>query len=157
MSPWIKGIRPQIPSTKLIVCGSRWLENYEFVEKRLNNITYFFDMIEVVLGSEGIRIERGGEWVYTGADYLGKLWAEKNWWDRTFFMAEWYKHKMKNKKNPAGVIRNKEMAKFVAPIGYCIAFWDMKSPGTKNMIEIFKEYNPPKHLRVIDISKLKRK
>jgi hypothetical protein len=129
--PWIRGIRPRLPSTRLIVCGSRHLEDYDLVERKLNKITYFFDMIEVVLGGEGKRIEREGEWVWTGADHLGKLWAEKQWWDRNFFGG--YKEE----------IIAKKMSEYVSPNGYCVCF------GKSNITKEFLKCNPRKNLRII--------
>lgn len=143
--PWIKGIRPNVPSTKVIICGSRDFEDYSLLEKLMDRYTYWLEPIEVVLGGEGKRIERGGEWVWVGADQMGKRWAEKRWWDRKFFYPNW---KGKHKRG-AGMARNNEMAKYVAPDGFCVAFWDEESPGTKNMIEQFLKYNPKEHLKIV--------
>lgn len=142
--PWKGGLRPNVPSTKVIICGSRTFDDYDLLEDLMDKYTFWLEPIEVVLGGEGKRIERGGEWEWIGADHHGKVWAEKRWWDRNFFRAEWYK-----KGKGAGMIRNKEMARYVAPDGYCVAFWDEESPGTKNMIENFLRYNQEENLKIV--------
>lgn len=143
-SPWIGGVAPKGPATKVIICGGRDFENYPLLERKMDHITYWFDKVEVVLGGEGKRIERSGEWVWIGADQMGLLWAEKNWWDRTFFKPDWY-----GKGKAAGPIRNRKMAEYVAPRGYCVAFWDGESRGTQSMIDEFLRLNPRNHLRVV--------
>lgn len=62
-----------------------------------------------------------------GADKLGEVWARQHGIPIKRMPADWAKHK-----KSAGPIRNTEMAKYADGL---IAFWDGKSPGTKDMIE----------------------
>ena len=48
------------------------------------------------------------------------------------FPADWDKYKNERGKNPAGMIRNAEMASYAT---HGISFWDGKSSGTRNMRE----------------------
>lgn len=71
-----------------------------------------------------------------GADTHGYSWAKNNLGlEPLKFPAEWEKYKplVKGKRNPAGAIRNREMLKHADAL---LAIWDMKSPGTKDMITI---------------------
>ena len=84
-----------------------------------------FDRItEVVSGGAG------------GVDKLGELWAERNRVTCRRFLANWGKYG-----KSAGMRRNEEMARYaVEKRGGCIAIWDGKSVGTKNMIETAQRY-----------------
>lgn len=62
-----------------------------------------------------------------GADSLGELFAKENNIPVKQFPADWNAHG-----RAAGPIRNRQMAEYADVL---IAFWDGKSPGTKNMIE----------------------
>jgi len=63
-----------------------------------------------------------------GADTLGMLWADFMDIPVKKFPADWDKNG-----KAAGPIRNKQMAEYADAL---IAFWDGKSKGTKNMIEL---------------------
>jgi hypothetical protein len=143
--PWIGGSPPKgVEVTKVIVCGSRTFDDFELMRKKLDRYTYWFDVVEISTGGYGGKEERGGEWHHIGADFYAHQWAEQNWCNRKIFFPDWKKHK-----KAAGPIRNREMAEYVAPDGYCVAFWDGKSPGTKNMIEEFLKHNPRGNLRTV--------
>ena len=47
----------------------------------------------------------------------------------TLFPAEWNTYG-----KAAGPIRNRQMAEYAAPDGYCVVFWDGKSRGSQNII-----------------------
>lgn len=67
-----------------------------------------------------------------GADLLGKKYAEEKRYVVRRMPADWDKHG-----RAAGPIRNKQMAQSADAL---IAFWDGKSKGTENMINLAKEY-----------------
>lgn len=75
-----------------------------------------------------------------GADTLGKDWAETLGIPVKKFYAEWTKHQKPGRKNPAGIIRNTQMADYADAL---IAFWDGESRGTKHMIETMRKLNKP--------------
>ena len=97
---------------KVIIAGSRNFHNYELVEETINRLGLEID--EVVYGGA------------PGADYLGLLYARKHKIKVKTFLAEWSVYG-----GAAGPIRNAQMANYG---DYLLAFWDGKSPGTKNMI-----------------------
>lgn len=68
-----------------------------------------------------------------GADALGEFWAATKGVSVTAFDAPWNKYG-----KAAGYIRNSQMAWYGT---HLITFWDSKSRGTKNMIDIAKENN----------------
>lgn len=67
-----------------------------------------------------------------GADKFGEAWAEINHIPIKKFPADWKKYGKR-----AGHIRNEQMARYGDAL---CAFWDTKSRGTKNMIDISKKY-----------------
>ena len=69
----------------------------------------------------------------SGADHIGELYAENHKLECKLYPANW-----KAYGRAAGPIRNKQMAKVADKL---IAFWDGKSRGTKNMINLAKKYN----------------
>lgn len=77
-----------------------------------------------------IEIVSGGA---NGADKLGEKYAKENGYALKRFPANWDKYGKR-----AGVLRNEEMAKYADAL---IAFWDGKSKGTKNMIEVAQKHN----------------
>lgn len=104
---------------KLIVAGSRGIEDYAWVEQELDE--YFLNAnqdltdIEIVSGNAH------------GPDQLGEQYAKENDIKLKVFPADWDTHG-----KSAGYIRNGEMAEYAT---HLIAFWDGKSRGTKHMIE----------------------
>lgn len=122
---------------KVIVCGSRGFVKYYVVKKNLDLILKNLDKdyLEIVSGS-----------CKNSPDILGEYYAVKelgfslgNGLRR--FPAQWEVYG-----KIAGMIRNEEMAEYST---HCVAFWDGKSTGTKNMIENAEKYNLK--LRVIEI------
>ena len=75
----------------------------------------------------------GGE--ATGADAVGKAWANKRGIPYVGKPANWKLHG-----RGAGLIRNGEMASEGDAL---LALWDGKSPGTRNMIKRMKDLGKP--------------
>ena len=76
-----------------------------------------------------------------GADTLGRRYAEDHGISVESYPADWDHYG-----RSAGFIRNKEMASRADAL---VAFWDGKSRGTKNMIEIARSKGIP--IRVVMI------
>ena len=95
---------------KTIVAGTR---SYNFTHEDLK-ILSAIDITEVVSGCA------------PGADREGEKWARMNSIPVKQFPADW------SLGLSAGPIRNKAMAEYADRL---VAFWDGKSPGTRNMIE----------------------
>lgn len=70
-----------------------------------------------------------------GADRLGEDFAYKYELPFIQFPADWDKHG-----KSAGYIRNSEMSRYADRL---VAFWDGKSRGTKNMIELMLRSGKP--------------
>jgi hypothetical protein len=104
---------------KIIIAGGRDFTDYELLKTKCDSILKNLSDVEIVCG------------MAKGADLLGKRYAEEKGFKVKEFPADWSKHG-----KSAGVIRNEEMKEYSYAL---IAFWDYKSRGTKNMIEISKK------------------
>lgn len=104
---------------KIIVAGSREFKNYNLLKNTLDKY----------LNNQEAKIICGGA---KGADTLGKLYAESKNLQIQYFFPEWGKWG-----KIAAHLRNAEMAKVGDTL---IAFWDGKSRGTKNMIQLAEKY-----------------
>jgi len=106
---------------RVIVAGGRDFFNYELLESKLNRILQnITDEIVIVCG------------MARGADTLGERYAKANGIRVEYYPADWNKYG-----KSAGYIRNEQMAKNADAL---IAFWDGKSKGTKNMIDLAEKY-----------------
>lgn len=86
-----------------------------------------------------------------GADKLGEQFANFMGYSIKYFPANWDEFG-----NAAGIIRNKEMAKYGDAL---IAFWDGESTGTKNMIEEAEKRNLKvkiKKYKIVELSNEKK-
>lgn len=130
---------------KLCVFGSRGFDNYKLLEDKLNYLLVNVkpdDSIVIISGTA------------SGADSLGERYALNNGLAVERYPAKWtdfnakpcnIKEKNGYKYNSlAGMNRNRTMAD-VCDIA--VAFFDGKSPGTKQMIEILKNKN--KQVKII--------
>lgn len=106
---------------KLAVIGSRNFNNYEKLKSILDK--YQDVIIEVVSGGAH------------GADSLAEKWANERGKKVTVFLPDWGKFG-----KSAGLVRNK---KIIESCDKCVAFWDGKSRGTKNSIDLCKKLNKP--------------
>ena len=101
---------------KLAIVGSKTFTNYDYLVQSIKDNFNILEITEIISG--------GAE----GADTLAERFAEENKIKITVFEAEWTKYG-----RPAGMIRNKDIIK---NCDYVIAFWDGKSPGTKDSINL---------------------
>ncbi len=108
---------------KIIVAGSRDFKDAKLLMSTLDEARENFPDMEIVSG------------MARGADRLGYEYAKLNGIKLHEFYPDWDRLG-----KSAGHRRNEDMAKFAAPDGAVIAFWDGVSPGTKGMIELAKRY-----------------
>lgn len=102
---------------RLIIAGSRDFDNAELLNSKCLILTsglWQSDRLVVLCG------------MAQGADKLAYHWAIDHGFKVLEYPADWTKHG-----KSAGPIRNEEMAKNADML---VAFWDGKSPGTKDMI-----------------------
>ena len=103
----------------MIVAGGRKFTDYELLKRKLD---YYFSKIENVEIVSGKAI---------GADRLGERYAKERGLKCQSKSPNWTKYP-----GYAGYVRNKEMAEYADAL---VAFWDGKSKGTKDMIDLAKE------------------
>lgn len=108
---------------KIIIAGSRYFNNYCLLKSKLDILLSNRNNNEIQIVSGGCR----------GSDKLGELYAMNNGIDIKIFNAQWDKYG-----KSAGPKRNLQMAIYSDAL---VAFWDGKSRGTSNMIEVAKQHN----------------
>lgn len=103
---------------RTIIAGGRDFNDYELLAGEVEHFeeNHSSSYLTIVCGKA------------RGADTLGEQWAKEEERDVIYFPADWDTHG-----KSAGYIRNSEMADNAEAL---IAFWDGKSKGTKNMIDI---------------------
>ena len=115
---------------RIIIAGGRKFNDYEMLKRimlkfiiGLHNHIDFHD-IEIISGNAN------------GADKLGERFAKEYNHNLKIMSAQWDLHG-----KSAGYIRNNEMLVYAkeADHSVLVAFWDSKSKGTKNMIDIAKK------------------
>lgn len=107
---------------KVIVAGGRdfcTYKHYDLLKEVCTRILSKCTNIEIVSGKA------------RGADTLGENFANEMGYQIKEFPADWDQFG-----KGAGYIRNKQMADYADAL---IVFWDGKSRGTKNMIDIAKK------------------
>ena len=104
---------------KVIIAGGRDFTDYELLKKACNFYLKNTADIEIVSGHA------------PGADALGEQYAKEKNLLLTIIPADWA-----NFGKAAGPKRNEKMGEYADAL---IAFWDGKSRGTKNMIELATE------------------
>ena len=110
---------------KIIVAGTRTFNNYQLLKETLDNLD--IEITEIVCGEA------------PGADSLGKFYAQQCHIPIASFPANWSKNG-----KVAGFFRNQQMAEYG---DYLVAFWDKKSPGTRDMIHRMEQIG--KHGKVV--------
>lgn len=120
---------------RIIVAGSRDFDDYSLLKLTLKeyiNGLDIADLSQVVIISDAAR----------GADTLGEYFAYDYQIAVRKFPAKWDEIGKR-----AGWVRNAEMAKYAAEKhGVLFAFWDGKSRGTKNMIDLANRYSLEVHV-----------
>lgn len=111
------------------IVGSRGFNDKELFSQTMNKFldVYPLETIENVVS--------GGA---AGADTMGAQWAEMKGIETKIFLPEWKKYG-----KSAGIIRNGEI---VEASDVLLAFWDGKSPGTKNSIDRAKKKGIPYYI-----------
>ena len=102
---------------KLIIAGGRNFTDYQKLSEVCDQLLQDQKNIEIVSGA-----------YYKGADKLGEQYAKERGFKITQFPANWNQYG-----KASGPKRNQQMASYADTF---IAFWDGKSRGTKNMIEL---------------------
>ncbi|MEM9450537.1 MAG: DUF2493 domain-containing protein [Cyanobacteria bacterium P01_E01_bin.6] len=103
---------------RCIIAGSRSFGDYGLLKSRCDRIfsnTSLSDL-EIVSGTAN------------GADKLGERYAQERNIPIKLMPADWSNHGKR-----AGPMRNQAMAKYAT---HAVVFWDGRSRGTKNMIEL---------------------
>lgn len=109
------------PSYRVIIAGSRTFSNYRLMVEKCDAVLYNkFYTHDIIIVSGGAK----------GADQCGERYAQDRRLKVEVYPAEWDKYG-----SAAGPIRNRQMADIADAL---IAFWDGKSSGTRNMIELAK-------------------
>lgn len=103
----------------IAVVGSRTFDNYALLKSVLDN----YHIATIVSGGA------------SGADSLAQQYAQEKGILIKVYPADWKKYG-----RAAGAIRNKEI---VHTADYIFAFWDQRSPGTKNCLEFANKHNKP--------------
>ena len=113
---------------KEIVAGGRDFENYEYMLEKLDELF----LKSSIFKSQKIKIISG---MAKGADSLAIRYADEHKLTKILFPANW-----KAYPRIAGFLRNEDMLSIAT---HLIAFWDGKSSGTKDMIDIAQEKGIP--------------
>ena len=117
---------------RIIVAGSRDFKNYDLLFEKLKDYLQYADPNQIKFISGTAR----------GADKLGEQFAYNCGYEVIRFPAKWDELGKR-----AGWVRNAEMAKYAAEKnGVLFAFWDGKSRGTKNMIDLANRYGLEVHV-----------
>lgn len=125
----------RIPEGKhkiLVVGGTRTFTDWDLLNRTLDRVTFFMDLVTVATGG------------YEGADGLGVRWANRWWWPYRVYEARWYAGG-----KAAGPIRNRKMLEESGPNAFLVAFWDGKSPGTKDLLTQAKALLKPNRIKVV--------
>ena len=122
---------------KLAIVGSRNFTSYAFLNDNINRLIKEnnWNVTHVVSGGA------------KGADSLAELWAKLHKVPTIIHPADWDTYGKQ-----AGYIRNKLI---VADADVVVAFWDLKSPGTKHSIDLAAEMK--KSLTIINTNILGKK
>lgn len=107
----------------MIICGSREWEDREMIRDCLLQLPR---TATIVVGYDPKKKYP------PGADKIAYEEAGKLGMDIETHPADWERYRGMARINPAGFIRNGEMARSGA--GLCLAFWDGRSNGTADMI-----------------------
>lgn len=120
---------------RIIIAGSRDFDDYELLKHTLKQYLNGLDIVDL---SQVVIISGAAR----GADTLGEYFAYDYQIAVRRFPAKWDELGKR-----AGWVRNAEMVKYAAEKhGVLFAFWDGKSRGTKNMIDLANRYGLEMHV-----------
>jgi hypothetical protein len=105
---------------RVIVCGTRTFTDKVFVFKHLTRLLRKLKNPVIATGAA------------RGVDASAEDWAYRRMLTVTRFHLDWDRHG-----KAAGPIRNGEMGRWAAERrpAFCVAFWDGRSTGTKDMVD----------------------
>lgn len=107
---------------RVIIAGGRDFNDYDRLEKTMDRLlSRITDEIVIVCG------------MARGADTLGEQYGKQRGYRIKYFPADW-----ETFGRTAGYIRNQKMAENADAL---VAFWDGKSRGTANMIDIAQRFD----------------
>ena len=106
---------------KLAIVGSRTFNDYNLLERHINDIAKSFNIIKIISGGAN------------GADKLGEKYANKHEIPTSILNPDWEKYG-----RGACFIRNKNIVNSSDKV---VAFWDGKSKGTQNSINLAEKQN----------------
>lgn len=128
---------------RLIIGGNRLVEDIRIVEDAIRSSGYERQITEVV--NDGLN----------GASKLAEMWSIKHNILVKKFYADWQYYsrfvELKSQKNPAGEVRNRNMANYADA---AIIIWDGKDEDVKNLIDSVKIASKPLFLYRINKFKL---
>lgn len=107
---------------RLLVAGSRSIDDVGKVEHILSNASYIFDRNVALVLHGGAR----------GVDTIAGEWARRRGYDVREYPADWNTHG-----KSAGYIRNVEM---VANCDAAIVLWNGTSKGTRHTLDQLEKY-----------------
>ncbi len=109
--------------TYIAIVGSRGFKDYALLCASVDEYIKSLEPYDV-----NVTIVSGGA---AGADTLAERYADENNCKKLIFLAEWKKYG-----RAAGIVRNKDIINAADTV---IAFWDGKSKGTNNSIDLAKK------------------
>jgi len=118
---FMKFLNSKSENRNIIIAGTRKFNDYDLLVREVDKYIDDNNIKNVTIYTGDAR----------GADKLGNKYAKQKKYELVKFPADWDKYGMS-----AGYIRNAEMSKDATDL---VAFWDGKSKGTKNMIDIAKK------------------
>jgi hypothetical protein len=101
---------------RVIVCGSRAFTDYKLMKEKLDKLLANLWGYVILSGHA------------KGADLLGERYAGERWVNYEVFHPDYSKGKN------APILRNAEMVDSCTKRDVLIAFWDLKSPGTRDIV-----------------------
>lgn len=116
---------------RMIIAGGRDFADYPLLDKKCREVLKELSPAD----SDSIEIVSGGA---RGADRLGEAFAREQKLKLKVFMADWQRLG-----KIAGFVRNEQMAVYASEdssTGVLVAFWDGRSEGTANMMDLAFRY-----------------
>ena len=131
---------------RVIIAGGREFNDFKRLSQTCDKVIsgYYNDDTNITIISGNAK----------GTDRLGESYARMKGYNLQIFPADWFKYGRK-----AGIIRNAQMAEYATSdnaTGVLIAFWNGKSKGTGNMIDIARSRDMSVYIDICDYEKEKK-